>query len=124
MALVLETASCTLSIIQKKSLSTPISKLVMRLVHHQHQDERETDGAVHWNTMNPKLMRAFGDRGAREISAKDWLPKNSLTYTCAIQSDASGNMIAPDLMGHVTMPYNWKEFVFHRVLFLQHQLYP
>ena len=25
-----------------------------------------------------------------------------------------GNMIAPALMGHVAIPYNWKEFVFHR----------
>ena len=50
-----------------KPLSTAISKLVMRLVRHDDQDEREVDGAVHWNTISPKLMRAFGDKGARDF---------------------------------------------------------
>ena len=33
------------------TLQAKISKLVMRLARHFHQDERETDGAVHWNSM-------------------------------------------------------------------------
>ena len=41
------------------SLSAEISKLVMRLVRRNDQDEREIDGAVHWNSMVPKLRRAF-----------------------------------------------------------------
>ena len=32
-----------------------LTKLVMRLVRRYEQDERETDGAVHWNSMIPKL---------------------------------------------------------------------
>ena len=39
-----------------KSLSTAISKLVMRCVRHYDQEERETDGAVHWDTIKPKLL--------------------------------------------------------------------
>ena len=31
----------------------------MRLVRHDDQDEREIDGAVRWNTIRPKLLRAF-----------------------------------------------------------------
>ena len=31
----------------------------------------------------------------------------------AFQGHTGGNMMAPELMGHVTIPYNWKEFVFH-----------
>ena len=38
-----------------KSLSTAISKLVMRLVRHCDQ-ERETDATVHWDTIKPKLL--------------------------------------------------------------------
>ena len=34
-------------------------------------------------------------------------------YTRAIQGHIGGNMSAPELMGHVAIPYNWKEFVFH-----------
>ena len=56
-----------------RPLSTAISKLAMRLVRHYDQDERETDGAVHWSTICPKLLRAFGDQGARESSENDWI---------------------------------------------------
>ena len=45
----------------------------MRLMRHCDQEDRETDGAVHWNTKKPKLQRAFGDKGARKLSDKDWL---------------------------------------------------
>ena len=55
-----------------RTLSTAISKMVMRLVRRRHdQDERETDEAVHWNSIHPKLLRAFGSRGARKFSEKD-----------------------------------------------------
>ena len=56
-----------------RSLSASISKMVMRLVRHYDQDEREIDGAVHWSRMSPKLLRAFGDQVARNISEKDRL---------------------------------------------------
>ena len=36
-------------------------------------------------------------------------------YIRAIQGHTGENMIAPELMGHVAIPYNWKEFIFHRV---------
>ena len=56
-----------------RTLSAAISKLVIRLVRHYDEEERETDGAVHWDTINPKLLRAFGHQGARDFSEKDWL---------------------------------------------------
>ena len=34
-------------------------KLVMKLVRHHDQDERETDGSFHWKSMGPKLRFAF-----------------------------------------------------------------
>ena len=49
--------SC-LSRIQKKNLSTDISKLVVRLVRHYDQDEREPNGADHGNSTHPKLLWA------------------------------------------------------------------
>ena len=55
------------------SLSAEISKLVMRLVRHHDQDERETDGAVHWNSMVPMLRNAFQKHGGRELSDTDGL---------------------------------------------------
>ena len=43
-----------------------VSKLVMRLARHHDQDERETDGAVHWNSMVPKLRKASQKAGGRK----------------------------------------------------------
>ena len=40
--------------------------------------------------------------------------KNSLLYVRAIQGHTGGNLTAPELMGHVAIPYKWKEFLFHR----------
>ena len=37
----------------------------MSLVRHYDQNERETDGAVHWNSMVPKLRKAFQKFGGR-----------------------------------------------------------
>ena len=53
------------------SLQAEISKLVM--VRHYDQDERETDGAVHWNSMVPKLRKPFQKSGGRKFSDTDWL---------------------------------------------------
>ena len=38
-----------------------------------------------------------------------------MTYFQAIQGHSGGTTIAPELMAHVLIPYDWKEFVFHRV---------
>ena len=55
------------------SLKAEISKIVMRLVRRYDQDERETDGAVHWNSIGPKLRKAFQKSGGRKFSDTDWL---------------------------------------------------
>ena len=40
------------------TLQAEISKLVVRLARHYDQDGRETDGAVHWNSMGSECRRA------------------------------------------------------------------
>ena len=37
-----------------------------------------------------------------------------LLYIRAIQGHIGGNLIAPELMGHVAIPHKWKEFLYHR----------
>ena len=103
----------------------------MRLVRHYDVDERETDGAVLWNTMTPKLLKAFEDKVARKFSDKEWLQhidegsnktrsensessKHSLVYIRAIQGHIGRTVKLPEMMGDVAIPYNWREFVFHR----------
>ena len=50
-----------------------VSKLVMRMERHYDQDERETDGVVHWKSMGPKLRKAFKKVRGRKLSDLDWL---------------------------------------------------
>ena len=61
---------------KKYTQETCISKLVMKLVGHVGIQEQESDGAVLWKSMDPKLRHAF-----------------------------RRHMIAPELMGHVTIPF-------------------
>ena len=39
---------------------------------------------------------------------------NALLYVRAIQGDTGGYSIEPELMGHVVIPFNWKQILFHR----------
>ena len=117
--------------IEGHTFEAKVSKLVMRSVRHYDQHERETDRAVHWKSMCPKLRKASQKAGGQKLSDSDWLQKiykgsnktrfqycrNStdvLFYIRAIQGHTGGNVTAPELMGHVALPYKWKEFLFHR----------
>ena len=78
----------------------------MRL-ERRDQDERETDGAVNWDSMVPQLLKAFQKSGERKFSDTHWLQhiyegsnkmrfqyctnsENSLLYTRAIQGHTGG----------------------------------
>ena len=50
-----------------------VSKLVMALARHYDQNERETDGSIHWKSMGPKLRKAFQKAGGQQLSDSDWL---------------------------------------------------
>ena len=74
------------------SLQAEISKLVMGLIRHYDLDERETDGAVHWNSMVPKLRKAFQKSGGRKFSDTDWLEhiykgSNKRRFQCRMNSE-------------------------------------
>ena len=80
----------------------------MSLVRHNDQDDRVTDGADHWDSMGPKLRKAFQKAGGQTFSDSDWLlyihegsnktrfqycknSKNVLLYIRAIQGHIGGN---------------------------------
>ena len=52
------------------TLESSISTLLMKLVRHLDRHERETDGAVHWKSMGPKLQHAF-QKGGHASSHSD-----------------------------------------------------
>ena len=100
------------------------------VVRHNDQDERETDGAVHWNRWfkncgehfrspegeNSRTqigINTFMKEATRRGSSIAWIPEISYLYIRVIHG-RTGNMIALELMGHVAIPYKWKEFLFHR----------
>ena len=45
--------------LKRNTFESDVAKLVMKLVRHHDQDERETDGSFHWKSMGPKLRFAF-----------------------------------------------------------------
>ena len=58
---------------ERNSLSSNISKMVTRMLRHHDQDERDHDGAVHWDTKNPVPQRNFEDKIGRRCTYKDWI---------------------------------------------------
>ena len=111
------------------TLESAFSKLVMKLVLHLDRKEKETDGALDWKSMCPKLRRAVSLGGGCGFSDSDWLHqvykesnktkfqycKNSydvLLHIREIQGHTSGSVIAPDLMDHVAIPSKYKNSCF------------
>ena len=41
-------------------------------------EDRETDGAVHWKSMGPKLRYAFQKEGGYTLSDSQWLEKEAI----------------------------------------------
>ena len=79
--------------------------------------ERESDGAVHWKSMSSKLRYAFPKDGGDSSKTRFEFCKNScndLLYIRAIQGRTGGEVVAPELVVHVDIPFNWNEFLFHR----------
>ena len=74
-----------------KNFEAEVSKLGMRWARHYDQHERETDGAVHWKSMGPKLRTAFLKAGEQKFSDSDWLQYinkgcNNTRYQCCKNS--------------------------------------
>ena len=53
---------------------------------------------------HPKLFEGFINKNSR----------GELVYIRVIQGHTGGKTIMPELIGHVSIPSNWKEFIFHR----------
>ena len=122
------------------ALSKAVSAMVTRMVRHHDQDERQSDAALHWDTIWPVLLVAFAKHGARDLSEKHWLrlthqgnsktrfeycedSENSLAYFRAIQGHPGGISIDPQLMEFIRIPYFWKVY-FSQGLFFQRAIYP
>ena len=69
--------------------------MVTKMLRHYVQDERQTDGSRHWDLIEPAMLRAFAQEGARDF-------------------DAGAFPISPELMNYTFIPYKRKEYTFHR----------
>ena len=96
------------------------------MLRHCDQEERQTDGSRHWDTIRPTLVRAFAQEGARDFAEGFWLTlihegsnklrieycedqNGSLCYLGAIRGHSGGIPIRTKLMNYTLIPYNWKE---------------
>ena len=52
--------------------------MVTKRERHFDQDERQTDAAVHWDSMRPVLLKALADKGAHEFSEQQWISSISI----------------------------------------------
>ena len=50
-----------------------ISKVVSKLVRHENGRDRETDGAIHWKFIFPKLIITFRRDGSHELTDRAWI---------------------------------------------------
>ena len=90
-------------------LNTANSMFVM-ILRHCDQEERDSDGAMYWDLIQSSLLEDFGSRVGQNYDQQDWLQaihegsnKTRFEY-CNIFFVKS-----PELMGHVKIPYDWKE---------------
>ena len=58
---------------KRDSFETRISKCVTNVLRYHDQDEREADGAMHWNAFPPALKRRFQNPLEKEFTDEDGL---------------------------------------------------
>ena len=100
---------------KRDSVETRISQCVTNMVRHHDQEERETDGARHWDGVLSALKGKFRNQLETESSDEDWLhcfclgsiktrfefcedENGELRYVLAIQGHSGGMIISPRLM--------------------------
>ena len=110
------------------------------MVRHHDRDERQSDAALHRDTMRP-VVKAFAKHGARDFSENHWLrlihegsnktrfeicedSKNSLAFCRAIQVHSGGISSDPELMGEHSNSLQLGRVYFSQGLVFQHSIYP
>ena len=106
-------------------MAVAVSTMVTKMLRHYDQDERQTDGSRHWDTIRPVLSKAFAQESARDFDEGFWLHlihegsnKKRLEYCkdnngspCnlrAIQGHSGGIPISPELMKYTLITYKRK----------------
>ena len=115
---------------KRDPIETRISKCITNMVRHHDQDERETDGARHWDGVPSFLKGKFRTQLEKEFTDEDWLhcfylgsiktrfefflnENGELRCVRAIQGHSGGMIISPRLMNYVKILYKWKQFIYH-----------
>ena len=115
---------------KRDSFEIRISKCVTEMVRHHDQNERETDGARHWDGVLSVLKGKFRYQLEKEFTDEYWLhclylgsiktrfelckdENGEIRYIRAIQGHSGGMIISPRLMIYVMIPYKWKRFIYH-----------
>ena len=115
---------------KRDSFEIRISECVTEMVRFHDQDERETDGARHWDGVLSVLKGKFRNQMEKEFTDEDWLhclylgsiktrfeickdENGEIRHIRAIQGHSGGMIVSPRLMNYVRIPYKWKRFIYH-----------
>ena len=100
----------------RMQVGTQVSKFVSKLVCIR-EKERQTGQLIG----NSKVQGSNSDSNVMEeaislteIGSNSYGKEATRQDSRAIQGHTGGEMIEPEMMGHVLIHHNWKEFVFHR----------
>ena len=87
------------------------------MVRYHDQDERETDGARHWDGVLSVLKGKFRNQLEKEFTDEDWLHclyLGSIKTRFEIWKVESGEFrFFRATQGHVMIPYKWKRFIYY-----------
>ena len=114
----------------KYTWESQTSKFVSKLVRHENCRDREIDGAIHSKLILPKIIVTFQRDGSHEFADRHWINcilesnetrfqycqnfRNKLLYVQAVQGHTGRDLIEPEVVDHVFIRINWKQFAFHQ----------
>ena len=98
------------------------------MVRHHDQDERETDGARHWDGVLSVLKGNFRNQLEKEFTDEDWFhclclvstktrfeickdEGGEIRFIRAIQGHSGGMVVSPRLVDYAMIPHKWKRFI-------------
>ena len=94
-----------------------------KLVRHADLQERESDGAIHWKSMGPKLRHAFRKERGDTFSETDWI-NHCWKESNKTRFQYCKNVIAPEIDGSCRSPIQMERIPISPRTFISYKVHP